>query len=402
MLTKESLDQELIKQVIVSEISFDRDLRIDFLRGIVMFILIIVHSEFFSYYNYLVWERIGIISGGEGFVILSGFVIGMVYKKKIAKNGWKDICLKLFDRAFQLYRINIFIIISIGFISLLGIFNTQVVTSFVDHAANKTYSLYPAPNSSIYLMIKQLLFLQIGPHETQILGLYVFLLMLSPLSLFFMFNKRTSIILTLSWIAYFYNCVSPTNITGSQFENGFPLFTWQLIYFHGMAVGFHREKIKKMLNPVNKNRVLTISVFLFLCFFFFAQNTTNQLIPESFKLHIIPPSVFNSIYEQYFMKNTLGILRLLNYLVVLICAYQLLTVYWEKINKWSGWFFIPIGQASLYVFIVHVYIVMILSNFVDFQFSHDHMIINTLAHTLILFIIWLMVKNKVLFAWIPR
>jgi hypothetical protein len=51
----------------LSSASSDRDLRIDFLRGVVMFILIIVHVEFFSLYNLVAWERIGLISGGEGF-----------------------------------------------------------------------------------------------------------------------------------------------------------------------------------------------------------------------------------------------------------------------------------------------------------------------------------------------
>jgi uncharacterized membrane protein len=45
-----------------SDASEERDLRIDFIRGMVMLILIVVHIEMFSAYNFILWERIGVVS----------------------------------------------------------------------------------------------------------------------------------------------------------------------------------------------------------------------------------------------------------------------------------------------------------------------------------------------------
>jgi hypothetical protein len=125
-------------------------------------------------------------------------------------------------------------------------------------------------------------------------------------------------------------------------------------------------------------------------------------MPSWSTIHIIKPAIFNKIYVNYFQKNTLGILRLVNYFVVLVVAYWILTSYWKIFNRLLGWFFIPMGQASLYVFIVHVYFVLLVSNFFPFGFSREHMLLNTLVHTGVLLVIWALVRKKILFDWIPR
>lgn len=123
-------------------------------------------------------------------------------------------------------------------------------------------------------------------------------------------------------------------------------------------------------------------------------------MPYWAKLSIIPGDFFMDVYLRFCQKNTLGILRLVNYAAALIFGYYLLTRYWKLFNKAFGWFFVPIGQASLYVFIVHIYILYIISNMPVFW--QGNFWVNTLGHTLVLFIIWVMVKKEVLFRWIPR
>jgi fucose 4-O-acetylase-like acetyltransferase len=67
-------------------------------------------------------------------------------------------------------------------------------------------------------------------------------------------------------------------------------------------------------------------------------------------------------------------------------------------------FFVPIGQATLYVFILHVFVVLAVSNGVSFGYplGHPHFRVNTLAHALALGVLWLAVKRQFLFRWIPR
>ncbi|MEJ2246741.1 MAG: OpgC domain-containing protein, partial [Acidobacteriota bacterium] len=59
-----------------------RDLRLDFMRGLIMVYVVVVHIECYSLFSLFAWERLGIISSAEGFVFLSGLVAGLVYGKR--------------------------------------------------------------------------------------------------------------------------------------------------------------------------------------------------------------------------------------------------------------------------------------------------------------------------------
>jgi hypothetical protein len=381
-----------------------RDLRIDFMRGVVMLVLVIVHLEFFSLYNLFVWERVGVISGGEGFVLLAGLVVGMVYGKRMREKGWSDVAWKLFDRATQLYRVNVAIIFIILFLFIINIFDVSSVMSFTDRASGQVYQLYPEWSQPWYIFVGRILTLKSGPHQVQILGLYTILLMFAPLAIYLLSMGRTSLLLVLSWILYFYNWSSPAMPTGAQFEYGFPVFTWQLLFFHGMAVGYHRQKVLDFFYGRWGKLAIGAAFLIAGAFFFFAQNTPNPFIPSYAKISWISAEFYNKVYSAYCQKNTLGLLRLLNYVCFLIVAFTILTKLWKPISSCLGWFFIPLGQASLYVFIIHVFVVALFDNLIGLGISvnHEHVLSNTIAHTLALAILWSMVKNKVFYRWIPR
>jgi hypothetical protein len=382
----------------------NRDLRIDMIRGLVMLSLVVVHIEFFSVYNFFVWERIGIVTGAEGFVLLSGIVVGMLYKRAIAEHGWNWSVWKLLDRAAILWRVNVAAIFLIALLNRIPYVNVHEIMGFNDRGANKVYSLFPAPGTPYHIWVVQALLLRIGPHQLQILGLYICLMALSPLSLYLLSAKRTPLLLALSWIVYLVSWASPSMPTGAQFEYGFPLLTWQLLFFHGQALGYHRQAVWEFLTSSKGRPVLVLAGAFFLAFLFWAQNVPNPVVPSFSRMSVISPSFFNQIYGQYMLKNTLGPLRVLNDACVLIVSYAFLTLCWRPVNRIFGWFFIPLGQASLYVFIVHIAFVALVSDVLPFGFPLDHprFWLNTLGHTLTLVSLWLMVRYKVLFRWIPR
>lgn len=382
----------------------DRDLRIDMIRGLVMLVLVTVHIEIFSLYNFFVWERIGVVTGAEGFVLLSGLVVGMVYKRSIAERGWKPTVWKLLDRAALLWRVNVAAILLIALVNRIPHVNVREIMTFNDRIAGQVYSLFPAPGVPYHVWLVQALLLRIGPHQLQILGLYICLLALSPISLFLMSTGRTSLLLSLSWITYLVAWASPSMPTSAQFEYGFPLLTWQLLYFHGQAIGFHRQAVWNFFTSPKGRPVLALAGVLFLAFLFWAQNVTNPVVPSFARISVIPPAFFDEIYSKYMLKNTLGPLRVLDDACVLIVAFGFLTLCWRPVNRAIGWFFIPLGQASLYVFIVHIAFIALISDVLPFGFPLDHprIWLNTLGHTFALASLWLMVRYKVLFRWIPR
>ncbi|CAA6799117.1 MAG: Unknown protein [uncultured Sulfurovum sp.] len=379
-----------------------RDLRVDFIRGFVMLILIVVHIDIFSLYNFIAWERIGAVTGAEGFVMLSGAILGLLSRKRIYDEGALGTTIsKQFGRAFLLYRTSLVVILSIA---LLNIFIDASAAMTFKAYSGKVYNLYP--DFALFSqyqdrIIAKFVMLRYGPHQFQILGLYVVLLMFSPFILWLLAKKQVLTVLTISWLIYLANSGFPVRPTGAQFEYAFPILSWQVLFVHGLVIGFYRNEIWNFFHSKKGAIAFSIIMVIYLALLFFTYNNPmSGKLPDYMRLHVIDPETFKSIYHQYFRKNTLGLGRLLNDFAILFVSYALLSYFWKPINKVFGWFFIPIGQASLYVFILHVYACVLIANIVWFQ--QGDIWINTLAHSLVFVLMWLMVKYKVAYNIIPR
>ena len=376
-----------------------RDLRIDYLRGMIMLIVITVHMEYFSVYSYLVWERFGVISSAEGFVTLSGIVMGMVYMRRIREKGFKDVGWKIVDRASLLYRMNITMIVLIFCLNMLPFIDAFTVMNFVDPFTQKVYPLFPSSEASFKVLVKQFLLLRAGPHQFQVIGLYVVLIMLAPLFFWLMASGKTKLLLGLSWLVYAFAWTTPMRITGAQFEYAFPLLTWQLLFVHGLAIGAHKDALLNYFSEGKGRALFSISLIIALGFLFFTLNNPNPALPGWAKISMIDPKTFYEIRSTWFDKSQLGLGRIINNLVLFIVFFGLMTRYWVVFDKALGWLMIPLGQASLYVFIVHVFWVLMFS--LTPLPEMKNFWVNTLMHTAAILGIWAMVKNKVLYRWIP-
>ena len=156
-----------------------RDLRIDFMRGIALVMMVVAHTEVMSIFNIFSWERFGLTTGAEGFVILSGFMLGMLNRARLQKVVLLTVSWGLYLRAWKIYRVNIIIIVSFILLAYIPHINLFEVTHFTDRFSGESWSLYPVTPQIKETWFNIILYLQIGPHQTQILGLYIFLLLLS-------------------------------------------------------------------------------------------------------------------------------------------------------------------------------------------------------------------------------
>ncbi|MCI0668591.1 MAG: OpgC domain-containing protein [Methylococcaceae bacterium] len=378
-----------------------RDLRIDFLRGLVMMVVIVVHLEFISLFGMFAWGRVGMISSAEGFVALSGLVAGIVYRKKAEQDGFWVTAKKLLKRAFLLYRVNVFVILSIAVLGGIPFIDVYDLTHWASVTGNgPIYDLYPPQGTPWVRIVAQALLLKFVPHQFQVIGLYVVLLALAPLFLYLLVQRKTSLLLGVSWALYLFNQFNPIRLTGAGFEFGFPTLNWQLLFINGMAAGYHRDQIAAWFHKANKHFLIFASVALCLAFLFLANNRPNPTFWPGPQFSVVDPDLYYALYHYAFQKGGLGIGRVINNLVLYITIYFLLTRYWRVFYEALGWLLIPIGQASLYVFIVHVYVVLLVGN-TPFPGYHSFAI-NTLIHAGAILIIWLMVKKRFLFNLIPR
>lgn len=379
-----------------------RDLRIDFMRGVALVMMVVAHTEVMSVINIFSWERFGLTTGAEGFVILSGFMLGMLNRARLQKVVLLTVSWGLYLRAWKIYRVNIIIIVSFILLAYIPHINLFEVTHFTDRFSGESWSLYPVTPQIKETWFNIILYLQIGPHQTQILGLYIFLLLLSPLFLGMLQKGNVWWLLGASLLVYGLWQRWPLRLTPSEFEFAFPLLAWQFIFVLGMASGWYKaELISFARTPAGKVVVVAL-VIVALILGFIAQNHTNPFMPPALLMHVIPPDGFNTFYHTWAAKNGLGPVRVLNDIALMVTVYLVLTYCWTPLNRMLGWFLIPLGQHSLYTFILHVYVVLLVSQFITFDLWRHAWIENTLVHAAALGILWLMAKYNVAARWIPN
>src|SRR5581483_5556275 len=98
-----------------------RDLRIDCLRGLAMSCVIVNHSKMSSLLSWFSYERFWVVTAAEVFVVLSGIVLGMVYGRRLARDGWRRVAEGLGRRAILLYGAFVGVTVSLVILSFAGV-----------------------------------------------------------------------------------------------------------------------------------------------------------------------------------------------------------------------------------------------------------------------------------------
>lgn len=216
-----------------------------------------------------------------------------------------------------------------------------------------------------------------------------------------MHKQKTALLLSVSWGTYIANQFLQIQLTDAKFDLAFPILNWQLLFFNGMAIGYRRKTIAAYSKTITSPQVIVFAGLFCMAFMFLTFNRPNLIFWLMDNLSYIKPEHFQVIYNLGFQKGSSGIGRVINIAALFIIAYSLLSRYWHLFNKSIGWLLIPIGQASLYVFIVHVYFVLLISNIPIADYNNIYLT-TPLVHAGAILAIWWMVKNQIFFKLIPR
>lgn len=387
-----------------------RDTRVDMLRGMAILFVVVNHVGLTSLFQLLTQETIGAVSGAEFFVLLSGAVLGMVYGPRI-KDSLGDVVDKTTGRSGKLYLTALAVVMVVFAVSLLPGIHSSVLTAFTDQgtgadgraAAGRTYDMYSEMDGLLQFpvpawLIPKILLLQFGPWQFNIMGLYVVLLLASPLILWALSRGKTWVVLLSSGALYAAGSLLRVRLLPSQFEDSFPLMVWQVLFVLGLTAGYHRRALVAWFT--GRKGVLALCVLLTVLFALFAWSNPYLSNAYDLRLALLPDAVHQTLYADYFGRTYLGVGRLANVLLVIVTAYALLTAYWSLLEKALGWFLIPLGQATLYVFIVHVFLILALANIPALQLGNIWL--NTGAYVVVMALVWIMVKTRFLFRFIPR
>jgi hypothetical protein len=202
-------------------------------------------------------------------------------------------------------------------------------------------------------------------------------------------------LLAISWAAFLYSAMSSPHWLPSQFEDVFPLLTWQIAFTHGLVIGHYRRQLTSALTT----RIGKIGCTIFVLGY--AGSLVYLWLGHAYDLTTpFPDTTYGWLYENAYTRIFLQPGRLLDLVLVIVVAFAFLTTCWKPVNAVVGWFWTPLGAASLYVFIVHVLFVLAIANIPDLD--RGSLWQGTVIHTVEILLIWLMVKKQVLFSVIPR
>jgi hypothetical protein len=358
-----------------------RDLRIDLLRGIAIVSMVVNHLECRSYFNNITQGHI-YASSAEGFVFLSGFVLGFVTLQRIDKIGLNSAMQKLLERAKILYFTSFILIAGLGLLSIVAPGMTR--PSF-DRAPGEWWQILLAAGT-----------LHLAPPIVDILQLYVLCLLASP-AIFWMLRRGFLLpLLTASWTLWWIQQVHPYSFSFQPLDRAHPYFvfsTWQILYVHGVAAGYHKDKLAKTWQRLPKLPVL-LGILAIVVFALITAHLDLQL--GTWPARVQDRALWLRLTD----RSINGPIRLVTLLGLFSLMFMAVDRFWVPLSKTCGKLLIPLGQNSLYVYIIHVPLTLIWFMIPGLIQGSTWLV--SLAQAIAIGLCWLMVKKEVLFKVIPR
>jgi hypothetical protein len=218
----------------VTKVAKQRDLRLDFFRGLGMFIILIAHI---TNNPWALWipARFGFSDATEIFVFCSGMASALAFGAVFAHAGWVLGSLRIAYRMWQVYWVHLGVFF-VTLVLMLAINQTGVFPRNEVGALN----LYPFLNSTGPNLIG-LLTLTYVPNYFDILPMYLVILALIPvMCALARIDARLVVLVSLSlWGLAMAGLQLPAELwfpNGSDRPWFFNPFAWQLVFFTGFAL----------------------------------------------------------------------------------------------------------------------------------------------------------------------
>jgi len=372
-----------------------RDPRLDLLRGFCVFAMIVDHVGGASWLYALTGGNTGPVTAAEGFVFLSGLVLGLVSRRRVMRDGLQAAIRSSLARAWTLYGLTVVLTLL-----LIGLTVATSLAIWVDRALLGQIESWPNLIASVIL-------LRFTWHGTDILALYALLLAAAPIALFLVAEGRPWRLLAGSWGLWLLFQVAPERAVipwPIEHATTFPFAAWQVLFVNALVLGYHREGIAAWLTheaerPTSAGFGYRVALGAAACGLLVlgVALSTGQAYAMG---HSMPALSSVDLFD----KASLGIGRLAAFASVAILAYVALTLCWRPIERTFGWVLIPLGQASLYAYAVHLFVIVLAYNVPPYVGSDQpgSELHNTVGQLLLVLLVWAMVKRKVLFGLIPR
>lgn len=379
-----------------------RDYRLDFLRGLAVLVMVVDHVAGPSPLHVLTGGNRFFVSAAEGFVFISGFLVGIVYGAKVRRHGWPLAARQALGRAFTLYAVSVWLTLAAAFFS-------------------SAFALGSAPDpqqTTIGRFLLEIMTFQRAYYLVDVMQLYTLLLAVTPPALWLLHRGHWRWLLAPSfgmWLAF--------QLSGGEFHVPWPIqdnpvfefATWQLLFFGAMALGYERVAAQRVwtrftqplrarlpggwLSPL----AVLVGIMIWL-------NMTDGAILRD--IGLVTDSA--AALDVWFDKTRLPPLRLLAAAIVFAFAWSAVNRFWGFLTRISGWLLLPIGTRALNAYVTHVLIVAIIGAvMVNPTAATRHVIqlgfsvpaLNLVSQVLALLAVWIIARSSAplrMVAWLGR
>lgn len=309
-----------------------RDLTVDLLRGYFLFMIVVDHmGSFPSLFEPFTGGGRLLISAAEGFFFLSGLLVGRL-------RGW-DVRMGNYEKAkkWLLHRAGVLYIVSV---------TLTLTYTFIAWALNYSPRVTLGVSKVGWLeTIWRTVTLQYSFGLADMLPLYTVYL-LASIAVFKLLGKnRWKTVLAISiglWII-------PLATAGYMRPIGsyFSALSWQLLFFAGLVLGYYNQEVWDWwLGFKRATRIKILAALATAALVGMAYSWALRLIDGLY-------SSSKDFIKPAFGNIELGPGRVLFFAICIIVAYHGVRHFESRINRTVGWFFVPLGQNSLFVYALH-------------------------------------------------
>lgn len=235
----------------------NRIIALDMLRGYALVCIMLDHMPIGLLRN-VTLTNFAVFDAAELFVLLSGFLVGMVWVKVEARQGRRIAQLRFLRRAAQVW------LALIAGAVLLALFSALLFKLHMNHTAVWfQYARWIFEHPIGYVATVALMWMQ--PNLLDVLALYVLLIATVPVTVPFLLRApwlALAVSVAVWWFAEPLNALIPNQRPGPGLL--FNPFGWQLLFFAGVSMGAFRDRVMPVLRRHSGLlTVLSVAVMLF-------------------------------------------------------------------------------------------------------------------------------------------
>lgn len=306
----------------------ERDLRLDLLRGLCLFKMVLNHLWTTPLHVIHLWT--GFVTAAGGFFFLSGAIVGIVHGRRVEVDGMAATGRALLSRAGQIYLANLGLVLLLASLEAARVLSTGYIL--------QRFRLEGWP--SLFDMHQE--------YYLQVLPRYVVFLAIAPLALWLLRRGHGWVMVSVSVAVWAANLLTRGGLTIPWAEDprstAFAAASWQLLFFVGLAVGYHRERIAPIWRRAMQPRwvVMAMTAVAIGFAWFHHSLVSGDLV------------VSHEMTQRWLERDLIAPARVLNLVVVFALLFWLVDRCWVPIARAAGWLLIPFGRHALYLYLVHV------------------------------------------------